>query len=462
MWYRRGGVNGIERAVTGLQGELPTSPVSECVRLSLVPRGFEGACRSASRIVSSLWSWRSPLSTAVESGPEIESTETTVSMVQSKTRLDRRSVLKLVSSVENAGFNAFGQMYKKARPTALDYGNVKAILEYFEGLRGVETGRLVTNSPFVLGLSGSMLETFEENKKCVEGMLGLSETDVGRIVSSNAYVLTRHASATVRPCVEHLMNSLGFSKEDVRSIVMRFPRILLLNSSKIDDVHLALQDMMGVASDPRSDYAKMVWKFPSVVGLSSSKIKASRDWLMEQGVSEREQIRNIVMRFPQLLSHDLETKMGPIIRYMVMELGLPRDVVKRALITAPDVFGRKLETIQANVEALRALGLTSIDLTRFLAAFPGGLKIDVSKDPYRSKLEYLEHKLGQKPSVTLPVHPMYLTYSMPRIVSRGGFLQSRERSTNGVTAWLSCSDQAFSEKFARSTIEDFVAFRDKQ
>ena len=457
MWYRRGAVQGLERAVTRL-GEWPTSPVSECVRLCLgVPQSLSGLAASPLMLLSNQMRMQSSGSeTSVI--PEIESTETTVSLVQSKTGLERRTVLKLVSSVENTGFNAVGQMYRKSHPEALDYGDVRAILEYFEGLRGVQTARLVTNSPFVLGLSRSVLDTFDENRRYVEDMLGLSDDDVGRIVSSNAYVLTRHASATARPCVDHLMKVLGFSKEEVRSIVLRFSRILLLNSSKIGDAHMALQNLMGVASEPSSDFARMVWKFPSVVGLSSSKIKAARDWLAARGVSHDEKLRSVVMRFPQLLSHDLETKMDPIVRYMMDDLRLPHDVVARALTTAPDVFGRKLETIQANVEALRALGLTSIDLTRYLAAFPGGLKIDVSKDPYRSKLEYLEQKLGQKPSTTLPVHPMYLTYSLSRIASRGRFLQSLERSTNGVTAWLSANDEIFAEKFARSTTEDFGLF----
>lgn len=457
MWYRRGGVHVLERAAARL-GEWQTSPVSQCVRLCLVvPRSLAGLAVSPPGMISPQLRMKSG-GAETSATPEIESTETTVSLVQTKTGLDRPSVLKLVSSVENTGFNAVGQMYRKSRPEALDYGEVRAILEYFEGLPGAQTGRLVTNSPFVLGLSRSVLDTFDENKKYVEDMLGLSDEDVGRIVSSNAYVLTRHASARARPCVDHLMKVLGFSKEEARSIVLRFPRILLLNKAKVEDVHVALQGLMGIASEPSSDFARMVWKFPSVVGVSSSKIKAARDWLVTRGVSDAEKLRSVVMRFPQLLSHDLEIKMDPIVRYMMDDLRLPHGVVARALTTAPDVFGRKLETIQANVEALRALGLTSIDLTRYLAAFPGGLKIDVSKDPYRAKLEYLEHTLGQKPSTTLPVHPMYLTYSLSRIASRGRFLQSRERSTNGVTAWLSANDDIFAEKFARSTTEDFGVF----
>lgn len=394
---------------------------------------------------------------------ELLSTDVTVSLVEKKTQLPKLDVVRLLSTVEGTGFNAAGQMYRKTSPQALDYGDVKAVLEYFEGIRGVRTQRLVRNSPFVLGLPRSVLGTFDENKKNVEDMLDLRDAELGKIVSSNAYILTRHSGATARPCVEYLMGDLGLSKEEVRSIVLRFPRILLLSSSKIEDVRVVLGEMMGIDSDGDGDkegeFARMLYKFPPLAGLSASKLKGARDWLVTRGVVRQEQLRSVVTKFPQFLSHDLEAKLEPIVAYMTEELRLPEDVIARALMTAPDVFGRSLDTIRRNVEGLRGIGLTDIDLGRYLRAFPGGLKIDVSKEPYRSKLEFLEGKLGQKPSATLPVHPMFLTYGLARIVARGRFLQEKGRSTNGVTAWLSAGDAVFAERFARSSLPEFSAFK---
>lgn len=409
-------------------------------------------------------SWRSLSASTLPamSGPaelaepaSVLSTDVTVSLVEKKTQLSKADVLRLFGVIEGTGFNASGQMYRKSNPQPLDYGDVKAILEYFEGISGVRTERLVRNSPFVLGLPRSVLGTFDENKRYVEEMLELRDAELGKIISSNAYILTRHAGATARPCVEYLMGTLGLTKDEVRSIVLRFPRILLLSSAKMEDVRVVLREMVGVGEE----FGRMMYKFPPLGGLSASKLKAARDWLVARGVKEKEQLRSVVTKFPQFLSHDLEAKMEPIVAFLRRDLGLPMDVVARALTTAPDLFGRSLETIKRNAEAVRALGLTDIDLTRYLSAFPGGLKIDVSKEPYKSKLVFLEGNLGQLPKMTLPVHPMYLTYGHGRIASRGLFLQEKGRSTNGVTAWLSASDDVFAEKFARSGLEEYAAFR---
>ena len=106
-----------------------------------------------------------------------------------------------------------------------------------------------------------------------------------------------------------------------------------------------------------------------------------------------------------------------------------------------------------------AIGMTRIDLTRYLSSFPGGLRLDICAEPYRSKLEYLEKKLGQKPATVLPVHPRYLSYSMERIACRAEFLQSRQRSTNGVTGWCATNDTLFAEKFARSSLSEWAEFK---
>jgi hypothetical protein len=134
-------------------------------------------------------------------------------------------------------------------------------------------------------------------------------------------------------------------------------------------------------------------------------------------------------------------------------------VVKLTLRSSPDVFGRNLATIQLHVKALQNLGMISRDISRYLTSYPGGLRINAAAEPYHSKLSFLEKQLGQKPSTVLPVHPRFLSYSMDRIASRAAYLQSKERSTNGVTGWCAAKDAIFATKFARSSLEDWLAFK---
>ncbi|KAI8104898.1 hypothetical protein M9435_000075 [Picochlorum sp. BPE23] len=385
---------------------------------------------------------------------ELETTGTCVDLLQKQTNLSKNELTKIITSVETIGFNAVGQMYKKNVPEGLEYSNVRSILEILGGIEGVQLGRLVRNSPFVLGSSRPVIDTFDENRERVLAMLGIEEKHLGKILSSNAYVLSRPADSSVKPTVD-LLQSMGFSLEQVRSIVLRFPRILVLSIHKIETLKANIRQL-GIEEE---EFAKILWKFPPIVGLSASKLEQARQWLVKYGLDSVEDWRSVLVRFPQIASHNLEEKIEPIVHYMLNDLGLRRDVVKLTLRSAPDVFGRNLATIQLHVKALQNLGMTSIDISRYLTSYPGGLRINVAAEPYHSKLDFLEKQLGQKPSTVLPVHPRFLSYSMDRIASRAAYLQSKERSTNGVTGWCAAKDAIFATKFARSSLEDWLAFK---
>ena len=345
-------------------------------------------------------------------------------------------------------------MYRKSTPEALDYRNTKDILDYFEGLESVDLRRVLRNSPFILGASRLLLDSFEANRRRVMSSLELQDKQMGKIISSNAYVVSRPFTSAVGPSLEYL-ESLGYTTSEIRSIVLRFPRILMLSRGKIEGVKESLC-VFGIGEE---DFVKILRKFPPVVGLSASKIELARRWLVEQGLDSGDALKASVSKFPQILSHNLEEKVDPIVNYMVQELGLPKLVVRTALLAAPDVFGRSLDTIKKNVSALESIGMTKIDITRYLTSFPGGLRIDIRQDPYLSKLGFLEKNLGQKPSAVLPIHPRYLSYSMDRIAPRAEFLRFKERSTNGVTGWCAASDAVFAQKFARATIDDWLVFK---
>lgn len=346
------------------------------------------------------------------------------------------------------------QMYTKTVREGLEYSNVRAILEFLGGIEGVQLGRLVRNSPFVLSSSRPVIDTFDTNRQRVLAMLDIDEKQLGKILSSNAYVLSRPVDTGVKPTVDFLQG-MGFSSEQVRSIVLRFPRILVLSIHKVETLKMNIRQL-GIEEE---DFATIVWKFPPIVGLSASKLEQTRQWFVKYGLDNAEDWRSVLVRFPQIASHNLDEKIEPIVEYMMNDLGLPRDVVKLALRNAPDVFGRNLSTIQLHVEALQNLGMTSIDISRYLTSYPGGLRINASAEPYHSKLDFLEKQLGQNPSSVLPVHPRFLSYSMDRIASRAAYLQSKERSTNGVTGWCAAKDAIFATKFARSSLEDWLAFK---
>ena len=151
------------------------------------------------------------------------------------------------------------QMYKRPNNEALDYSTVRRVVEYFDNIEGVNLGRVVRNSPYILAADKHAFEKFNENRMFLTKRLDLEEKDLGRILSSNAYILSRSLDATVKPCIEYL-ESNGFSKEQVRSFVLRFPRCLLLSQDKLRMSESSITGL-GLTGE---EYSRILRKFPPI------------------------------------------------------------------------------------------------------------------------------------------------------------------------------------------------------
>ena len=63
--------------------------------------------------------------------------------------------------------------------------------------------------------------------------------------------------------------------------------------------------------------------------------------------------------------------------------------------------------------------------------------------------------------IALQHNPMYVTYSMERIACRGGYLDHVGRSRQALTAWLSWNEKDFATKMAATSVEEWLAFKEK-
>lgn len=347
-------------------------------------------------------------------------------------------------------------MYKRPNNEALDYSRVRSIVEYFERVEGINFGRVVRNSPYILAAEKDVFENFDENRMFLTKHLELEEKDLGRILSSNAYILSRSLDATVKPCIEYL-ESNGFSKEHLRSFVIRFPRCLLLSQDKLRMSESTITGL-GLTGE---EYSRILRKFPPIVGLSPSKIQSIKNWLGEFGITTPQELRSVILKFPQILSQNSNGKLSTIVKYMTDDLHLPNEVIKTALLSSPDVFGRNLDRIKSHVESMMVIGMTTEELRRLVSSYPGALRFNLAAEPYRSKIRFLKETLNQNPSSTLPVHPKYLSYSMDRISSRAAFLMEKNKKTSGVTAWCSPTDEIFANRFCKVSLSEWESFKER-
>lgn len=95
---------------------------------------------------------------------------------------------------------------------------------------------------------------------------------------------------------------------------------------------------------------------------------------------------------------------------------------------------------------------------RLFSAHPALLRCDLASPAYAAKLEFLEEGLGREVGPAMALNPMYLTYSLGRIVQRGLYLKSRGRPTHSITAWLGAGDDNFLKFAGDEGGEGYAAF----
>ena len=187
---------------------------------------------------------------------------------------------------------------------------------------------------------------------------------------------------------------------------------------------------------------------------------AAVSWLGARGVAGAA-LCPALARFPSLLSFSIPGKLQPTLEFLQSELDMGLSEVMAVLCDAPDVFGRKIDTLRANVGAMRAAGLGEAEMKRFVHGYPGALRFSLTAEPYAAKLRFLRDVLGREVGPTLATHPKFVSYSLERIACRGAFLKKhREEALHSITSWLSMKDTAFAEKRAVVPLAAWEAFRE--
>jgi hypothetical protein len=151
-------------------------------------------------------------------------------------------------------------MFTREEPGALDLdGSVRPVLEFLKALPGVALARAVSNCPHLLTTPPSLRVRFPTNAAWLTRELALGPGDLGKLVNTNAYVLRRPLEATTRPALD-LLRGLGFSGEEVRSVVLRQPKILAYRRDRLEHGLGSLRH----AGMAEAQVKAAVWKLPSV------------------------------------------------------------------------------------------------------------------------------------------------------------------------------------------------------
>ncbi len=286
-----------------------------------------------------------------------------------------------------------------------------AFLKDDVGLTPPELGRAVRTMPPLLVLS---LDTLVDKAEFLTQELGMTMKDVGHLLVRGPALFFQALDTGLRPKVRFLRRDLGLGTEQLRTLVLRAPRLLNyrvaargrallayltrppLELSREDAVRLvlkapgllgmdaagprfhaavrALQEVTGVGSG--RDLGSVVQRFPGALSLSAPRIRATQQLLVGPPLQcTAQEAAEVLWKHPQALGYRPEAVRGKLAA-VAAAYGLAPDngAVKAALLKAPALLSYSLDgrlkprlqaAAAAGVAVERAVTMLSLPAERF-------------------------------------------------------------------------------------------------
>jgi len=175
---------------------------------------------------------------------------------------------RLLTKLAFTGITSEGQFFTRASPQPLMVDiAIKPTIEYLENIPGINLPRAIRNAPFLLIHPLPNVPRVESNRSWLTDTLNLRGFDLGKIVSSNGYVLSRPREA-MEACIHYLHREImgsPFSVSStenilkVKSMVLRTPRILALRVQKMEGTVENLRKNVGLVD---AQIKTVFYKFP--------------------------------------------------------------------------------------------------------------------------------------------------------------------------------------------------------
>lgn len=307
-----------------------------------------------------------------------------------------------------------------------------------------------------------MLARLELEKKCqpvVEYLisLGLDEEHLLKIAKRRKACFYVKISK-VKERLEYL-TSLGVKNEDLSKVIARHPQVLEYTVDRMMKPRIQYLQSIGV---PDTRLGRVITVSPSLLecSLEGSLKRRVRFLVEEVGVSEGD-VWKVVLLSPQVLTQSIEDSLRPRIDFLLKKLGISQERVAKMITKHPQLLHYSIQNgIQPRIDFLRSIGMSDADIVKVLSRSSQILSLSVEKS-LKPKCHYLtkELKCGLQ---TVTSFPAYFSLSLKqRIQPRHKFLKSLNRLPEGPFSMhlLAITDQEFCERWAKSTVEEYHAFR---
>ncbi|GMH72131.1 hypothetical protein TrRE_jg2783 [Triparma retinervis] len=201
----------------------------------------------------------------------------------------------------------------------------------------------------------------------------------------------------VIPKVMFLLSDVGLSKERVREMVLRHPK--MFNSVMLDDLVPTVEYLKGEVGMTDVELKRMIKKHPRVVRYNRVTIKRNISFFRTSVLgglgTKKERTRNlkrIYLQAPRLLGYDPKG-LGVKVEYF-KDMGLRDEELRELFVSCPSILTYSTENnIEATREWLELQGLGEDKVCRCLVKYPNLFTLSVTQnlDP---KVEWMEGRIG--------------------------------------------------------------------
>ncbi|KAK9212799.1 hypothetical protein WN943_002181 [Citrus x changshan-huyou] len=265
---------------------------------------------------------------------------------------------------------------------------------------------------------------------------------------------------SARERLEYLL-SVGVKQRDVRRILLRQPQILEYTVENNLESHVAFLISLGI---PNSKIGQIIAATPSLFSYSvENSLKPTVRYLVEEvGINEKS-LGKVVQLSPQVLVQRIDISWNTRCIFLSKELGAPRDDVVKMVTKHPQLLHYSIDDgLLPRINFLRSIGMRNSDILKVLRSLTQVLSLSL-EDNLKPKYTYLINELHNEVQ-SLTKYPMYLSLSLDqRIRPRHRFLVSLKKAPKGPfpLSLFIPTDECFCQKWAGTTVDKYLAFRQK-
>lgn len=242
-------------------------------------------------------------------------------------------------------------------------GNIRSITRFFQKEMQLENSNIVNivlKAPRIVNYSCTKITSSIEFFRCN----GFSDDEIKKMISSRPMILAYSTTNQLKEVLRTLERDLGIDK--CRNIVVRYPQVLTVNPESILERARFLRAnlKLGLIGSEAVDVGYILSGFPPVLWLSESNLMSKIIFLKTEFDFSDEEMRDILVTFPQILGLAVETNLKPKIDFLLRPsdsdgAGLKMDELKELVLYQPATLAYSLEgRIKPRVDSLKKSCIT--------------------------------------------------------------------------------------------------------